>query len=109
MLRDIHAGEKLLRKYPDRIRLLKYEQLDSPNQLAKDIYNFLEIDYKPSSRQQKFIEKISKSTERRGFHPFSYRTTLTWEIVEIVDRECAEVLEQLGYPRFRNKSELQAV
>ena len=109
MLRDIHAGEKLLRKFPDRIRLLKYEQLDSPNQLAKDIYNFLEIDYKPSSRQQKFIEKLSKSTEIRGFHPYSYRTALTWEVVEMVDRECVEVLEQLGYPRFRNESELQAV
>ena len=110
MLQDIHAGEKLLRKYPNRIWLLKYEQLDSPNQLAKDINTFLEMDYKKISfSQQIFIEQISKSTEIRGFHPFSYRTTLTWEIVEMVDRECAEVLEQLGYPRFRNESELRAV
>ena len=104
---DLKASETLREMYPDRFKVIQYEHLyaEPMSRGVKELYEFAGMDY--DSEQQ--LEEQLDTTIRKesGFHPFKYRTRLPWSVVDMFNEECAEVLDRLGYTRFKNQSHLE--
>ena len=105
---DLQASYMLKAVYPDRFKVIQYEHFfDNPlSDAARDLYEFAGIEY--DSKQQQIIEtKFNRNTGgTKGFHPFSYRTKLPWSVVEMFNEECSEVLDRLGYTRYKDSLHL---
>ena len=67
----------------------------------KDLYEFAGMNYGSEQQLQRLLDKNFK------FNPFKYRTKVPWRVIEMFDLECSEVLDRLGYTRFKNISHLE--
>ena len=109
MMTDIQAGKRLLQKYPGRIKFIQYEDVGNlePDKM-KRLYAFLGMSF--TIQEDTLIRKVKlprKTSSVKGFHPYNYRETLSWKVVETVDRECSEVITELGYQLYRNEQHLR--
>ena len=109
MMTDIQAGKRLLQKYPGRIKIIQYEDVGNlePDKM-KRLYAFLGMSF--TIQEDTLIRKVKlprKNSGVKGFHPYNYRETLSWKVVETVDRECSEVITELGYQLYRNEQHLR--
>ena len=109
MSRDIDIGEKLLEKYPDRFKIVQYEDFDDPASKIDTLYNFLGMTHARETEQ--YIAKPETETDSasanggaKGNHPFQYRTALRWSTVELIDQYCSDVYDKLGYSKFENET-----
>ena len=109
MMHDLRMGKLLQHKYPGRIKFIQYEDVgDIKNEKVKKLYTFLGMEY--TMNEEKLIRKLEKPNrhaDKKGFHPYNYRKTLSWEIIKVVDKQCSEVLEELGYHVYRNEEHLR--
>ena len=104
---DLQATVMLSVKYPDRFKAIQYENLYAEPMIkgVKELYEFAGMDYGSEQQLEKQLDsQIRKESE---FHPFKYRTTLPWSVVAMFNKECSDVLDRLGYTRFKNKSHLE--
>ena len=109
MMTDIQAGKRLLQKYPGRIKIIQYEDVGNlePDKMRR-LYAFLGMSF--TIQEDTLIRKVKlprKTSSVKGFHPYNYRETLSWKVVETVDRECSEVITELGYQLYRNEQHLR--
>ena len=109
MMIDLKAGRNLQEKYPDRMKFIQYEDLGS---ILKDKVHVLNefVGMKYEIKQGVMIRKFfdsNRHSDKKGFHPYSYRNILSWEIVKVVDSVCAELLEQLGYTVYNSETHLR--
>ena len=104
---DLQASEMLNNMYQYRFRAIKYEHLYAEPMIrgVKELYEFAGMDY--GSEQQLEKQLDSQIRKKSGFHPFKYRTRLPWSVVDMFNEECSEVLDRLGYTRFKNQSHLE--
>lgn len=102
---DIKAGQELMKMFSDRFKIIHYESFGNLTGVASDLYKFLGMSH--TSEQQTMLEFLAKPTKTRGFHPFNYRTRLPWDIVNMFETECSEVLDQLGYARYESEIHLR--
>ena len=93
MLNDFKAGKQLMELFPSRVRFIRYEDLIYENRqsVIEDLYKFLGYEQKP-----KVLNKPKTS--------FAWKKLLDKRTLEIVDKECSEVYEALGYVRL-NKTQ----
>ena len=109
MMIDLKAGKTLQDKYPNRIKFIQYEDLERILQDKVPILNEfvgMKYEWKQVALRRRFFEP-KRHSEKKGFHPYSYRTTLPWETVRTVDQECAELLKQLGYTEYKSEEHLR--
>ena len=109
MLIDLNAGKNLQIKFPGRVKFIQYEDVGNILQKRMHVLNGF-ADFKLSEEQSKIISgamDLNKYTDQRGFHPYSYRSKLSWDTVRICDRECSEILKQLGYTLYKSESHLR--
>ena len=106
---DLDASEMLKRIYPGRMKVIQYERLFAQplSGAAKDLYTFAGMDY--GTKQQDIIRTDIKqhNSGGAGFHPFNYRTRVPWNVIQLFDKECSEVLDRLGYTRYKDKAHLK--
>ena len=109
MVIDLKAGTILQEKYPDRIKFIQYEDLES---ILKDkvpvLNEFVGMKYekKQAALIRRFFEP-KRHSDKKGFHAYSYRNTLPWDTVRVVDSECSELLKQLGYTVYGSEAQLR--
>ena len=90
MLEDVKAGRRLMDQFPDRVELLRYEDLlsNTMNQYIHQLKKFLDMS---------FNEKRVK-TNVRSLNEWVAK--LDKKVVEIVDSHCSRVNDNLGYIKF---------
>ena len=102
---DITAGKELKEMFPERVKFIQYENLGNLTDIGRDLYAFLGMPY--TSEHQKMLINLMNPKGNKGFHPFNYRTRLSWDIVSLFETECAGVLDQLGYTRYKSEAHLR--
>lgn len=101
---DISVGEKLIGRYPGRVKIVQYEDLDGAEKYRK-LMKFLDFDVDKNIPRGK--RSLGYYTQKAGFHPFNYRVNLRWETVEILNKHCSDVYDLLGLRMFNSESELK--
>ena len=110
MLHDIKARTRLMRQFPNRAKIIHYEDFNNTIELAKYLYDFLGIEFSDKYRQLAKTSYTGSATRKtNGYHQFSYRDTLTWETVQIVDTVCEHLYNESGYKPFATEQDLRNI
>ena len=104
MEKDIVGVQKLKKLFPDRVKILQYEDFKNPLKLGIHLYRFLNM--KLTKAAKSLLTESSSNNTRRGFHPDSFRYHLEWKTIQQIDRTCYNVLKSLGLWIFKSKEEL---
>ena len=109
MDRDIRTAKVLLSLYPDRVKIVQYEDFDDPVRKLKLLYSFLNMDVGrlPLNVSNKANETNSSSHKSRDL--FSYRVKLDWWMVQMVDSHCKNVYRELGLVKYKNEKHLRNI
>ena len=108
MLHDIEAGRILMDRYPNRVKIIQYEDFSDTIELAKYLYDFLGMEFSEKYRLHANTSDSTSFTRKTdGYHYFSYRDSLSWETVRTIDSVCGEVYKKLGYTTFNTKRHLR--
>ena len=109
MLHDLQAGKELQKKFPGRIKFIQYEDIGSlESEKVKRLFKFAGMSY--TQEHDDMINKFNNPihhSEKKGFHPYNYRSQLSWEIIKTMDSECSDVLGPLGYRKYENEKQLR--
>lgn len=101
---DYKTAVKLQKKYPTTFRVIRYEDLaTNPYEQTKELFTFLGRDFHPNVK--KYIDDHTNfeieghfSTHRNSTKTaFHWRTKLTFEEVEEIQRTCSVAMEHWGY------------
>ena len=109
MMIDLKSGKILQAKFPGRIKFIQYEDLGNILQNRMHVLNDF-ARFELSKEQSELINgsiDTGQYTDQRGFHPYSYRNSLSWDVVRICDSECSDLLTQLGYTLYENEVHLR--
>ena len=104
MEKDIVSAKKLMKLFPNRVKILQYEDFDDPMRVGTKLYNFLNMELTESAKSTLLYP--AKKRAQDGFHPDSFRYQLAWETVQSIDKICKKVIMLLGLRTFRNEGEL---
>lgn len=109
LINDIYEGKRIKERYPDRVMLLQYEDFDGLQDKVQKLYDFLAIG-RPDTD---FIHKV-ETTEVKvgndknpGFHPFTYRQKLPYDVNQIMNKHCMEVYRELGLRAFTSEKDFR--
>ena len=102
MEHDIDSAEQLSTLFPDRVKILQYEDFNDPYGLAVTLYNFLNMEM--TSDAETLLKNLMKSgvNGKKGFHPDSYRQSLPWNTILSTNKVCLSVFNKLGLRVFEN-------
>ena len=105
--RDLDTAKTLMQLYPNRIKIVAYENIaTNPLEMSRDIYSFLSL-----TLTSNIEEWIKHATSLGSKHNGNYKTVrpnstqvaygwkerLTIENIQIIDRECNYLYQELGY------------
>lgn len=113
ILYDIDVAKAFQVKYPDRFRVVQYEDFFDLEKKASALYDFMGMDKANVTKELNNLIKPQDS--RSGFHPYSYRTKLPWHLERLILKDCRQVYLELGYPIFdteedyKNKPEKEVI
>ena len=108
MLHDIEAGKRLMQLFPNRVQIIHYEDFNDTIQLAEYLYNFLGMEFSEKYRKHaNTTDTNTKTRETDGYHQFSYRNTLSWATVQIIDSVCQNLYRETGYRGFDSEEDLR--
>lgn len=106
MMYDISVARKLIRKYPDRFRVIQYEDFDNLVVKVDSLYKFVGMEFDDYVMNDVLKKKEKKKKNSKiGFHPFNYTRRLPWRLERIALTHCKAVYQALGYPIFENEQE----
>ena len=92
MADDFEAGSKLRRRYPDRVKFIKYEDLNGHDaealEVKDELRTFLNLGKSPNAPD-------SKSSSNSD-----WVRVLEWQVIKIVDSACANVYKNLDYRKI---------
>ena len=96
MIKDFDAGSILRRRFPNRVKLIKYEDLNGNDvgalKVKDELRTFLNLNTESYSQRSK-----SNSTS-------DWIRTLDWKVIEIVDSVCGSVYQKLGYSKIDHQT-----
>ncbi|XP_046746144.1 carbohydrate sulfotransferase 5-like [Diprion similis] len=104
MVSDFKVAVKLLKKYPTRFKVIRYEDLSlDPYKHVAELYKFYGLFFHPKARN--FLESHTKankggvsSTFRNSkAAPFHWKTQLEFKEVKEIQKSCATAMEYWGY------------
>ena len=109
MSNDIAVAKRLTKLYPNRVKLILYEDFGDQVGLANKLYEFAGMGFNKT-----FVENFARTTDTSaattksdGFHPSTYRNNLPWNTVKIIDSVCSYVYSEIGYPHFKKEYDLR--
>ena len=93
MLKDFEAGSELIGRFPNRVKLIRYEDLNG---------NDDDVTFKVKDELRKFLDLIANSYTQKSKSKSSndWIRLLNWKVIEIVDSVCYPVYQKLGYIRL---------
>jgi hypothetical protein len=113
MVSDYHAAGELLRKYPNKFKVVRYEDLaiESHHQ-SREILNFYGLPFDEAVK--KFLDTHTKANEGDKYSTFrnSESVAFNWTKknsftdVEEIQHDCKEAMKLWGYKPVANESEL---
>ncbi|XP_046561533.1 carbohydrate sulfotransferase 2-like [Haliotis rubra] len=111
---DLQATERLLKSHPNRTKLLLYEDLVvHPVQNVKDLFSFVGLTF--TSETERFLQSRTNSSEDKHcttcksnstIMTLQWRKELDFNRARIIDGNCKEVYQLLGYLPVNTGSEL---
>lgn len=110
MRTDVIESKKLLEKYPERFRLVYFEDLaDSPGSKIIAIYKFLGMSIDPATYMEAFQTSPKKKEPLKSSNNTIYwwRQTLRWDYVKYIDILCGTLYNMLGYRSFKEVETLR--
>jgi len=108
MDRDIKTAKSLLSIYPNRVKIVQYEDFNDPVRKVQTLYSFLNMGHFPlKSLSKKAGEMNSSRNKSRGM--FSYRTKLDWVMVQMLDLHCRNVYRELGLVQYKDEKHLRNI
>lgn len=116
ILMDVMRSYHLKSKYPGRMKTQLYEYLaENPLDSAYDLHRFTNTTVPPSMKGYVYNHTMSGS-KKRGYYntarenstitSLSWRMRMKWEDVRVVDRQCQELYDHVGFIPFSDKSQL---
>lgn len=111
LVSDFLAAVRLNAKYPNRFRVMRYEDLSvEPYMGVQDLFQFFGLDFHPSVQQ--FLDTHTKmdvggvsSTYRNSKSaPFHWRQDLTHQEVKSIQHVCAQAMDHWGYLQASNST-----
>ncbi|XP_045185366.2 carbohydrate sulfotransferase 1-like [Mercenaria mercenaria] len=112
MLYDFEEGQKLLNHFPDRFKVVYYEDLsENTFNKSKELFKYLGMDLDehkfPTVRLLTAFSDSKNRTEREKNTAFWWRKSLNWDILQKIDIICEGVYRALGYKCLKNVEEYQ--
>ncbi|CAH0600657.1 unnamed protein product [Chrysodeixis includens] len=115
MISDYVAAGRLLQQYPDRLMVLRYEELAlKPNVTAHRILKFLKVDNTPQMSEflqtHTNVEVAGVSSTYRVSRdvPFRWKNILDFDYVEKVQMACKEAMLLWGYRLAYNATHMRS-
>ncbi|KAL4233730.1 hypothetical protein ACF0H5_008410 [Mactra antiquata] len=107
---DTVAAHKVLKQYPDRIKIVQYDDLYGNITKLEKVFEFTGMPLTPTVKTYIKSKIGGKTLKTKGFHPAaSYRGLLSYPIVQMVDKHCENALQMLGLRSFSSVEELRNV
>ncbi|XP_013144681.1 PREDICTED: carbohydrate sulfotransferase 4-like [Papilio polytes] len=113
MISDYVAAGRLLNQYPDRLMVLRYEDLAlNPNTTTYKLFKFLNLSVTPSVteflRSHTSVEVAGVSSTFRVSRdvPFRWKNVLKFDYVEDIQITCKEAMSLWGYKMAHNASHM---
>ena len=108
MLHDIESGKRLIQLYPNRVKIIHYEDFNDTVELAEFLYSFFGMEFNEKYKKHATTsDTISATKKTDGYHQFSYRNSLSWPTVENIDSVCDDLYRESGYRRFDTEDDLR--
>ncbi|XP_053600670.1 carbohydrate sulfotransferase 4 [Plodia interpunctella] len=113
MISDYVAAGRLLKQYPDKLMVLRYEELAlDPNKTTLNLLKFLRMGM--TSSVEKFLSTHTNvevagvsSTFRISQHvPFRWKNVLDFDYVDNIQEVCKEAMDLWGYRLAHNSSHM---
>ena len=114
---DIREGKDLLRKYPDRVKLIMYEDVKSDVlKKSEQLSNFIGMEFQTSEVSHLNVVKTNNAVAGRHIkapgsrtkdNAFWWRLSIPDNTLKIVQRECRTVLQELGLRLFNSSTDLK--
>ncbi|XP_022828146.1 carbohydrate sulfotransferase 4-like [Spodoptera litura] len=115
MISDYVAAAHIQKQYPDRLMVLRYEELAlQPNETAYRILKFLKIS--ATGLLDKFLDLhtnvdvagVSSTVRVSKEVPFKWKNTLNFTYVDNIQRACQEAMSLWGYKMAKNETHLKS-
>ena len=114
---DFKEGKELLKQYPDRVKLIFYEDIKSDvMKKSEQLSNFIGMDFQAA--EVNLLNRVKTNNAVAGRHikapssrskdnAFWWRLSIPDSTLKIVQRECRTVLEELGLRLFNSSTDLK--
>ena len=114
---DLMEGKELVKKYPDRVKLIFYEDLKRDVlKNSEQLSNFIGMDFEAS--EVNLLNRVKVNNVAAGRHirapssrtkdnAFWWRSNIPDNMLNIVQRECRTLLEQFGLRIFHSPADLK--
>nr|KAG5699096.1 hypothetical protein BaRGS_017779 [Batillaria attramentaria] len=113
---DLAAIQPLFDRYPDRIKLVRYETLaEKPLLVSEELYGFLGLSFTSDVREFVFNSTSAGHKSTYNFATdranstsaaYAWRRRIHFPVVQATDQFCADVYRKLGYLPLRSEAEL---
>ncbi|XP_053372677.1 carbohydrate sulfotransferase 1-like [Mercenaria mercenaria] len=112
MLFDFKEGQKLLKLFPDRFKVVYFEDLcKNTFNKSKELFKYLGMDLDEHKFPTLRLLTVSSDSENRTEHKTNqtswWRKSLKWDILQKIDLVCKGVYTELGYKFLKNVEEYQ--
>lgn len=115
MVIDLEEGKQLSETFPERFRFVTYEDLYSNDASVIALHSFIgmKITKHDLSKIRGRISNVVKGMEnsarvqRTQNNAFWWRSYMSWDVVQKVNKYCDDVLRALGYEVIENETELR--
>ena len=96
MLKDFKAGKELMKRFPNRVKFIRYEDLVCRNRktVVKELYEFLKLERRSN--------KIQVTTSG-----FKWKQLLDKEDIEKIDDVCSDVYNALGFHKLSEQKNFE--
>lgn len=115
MASDLKEGTELLSEFPHTFRFIHYEDIYSNANSVVLLHSFLgmRVTKFDLNRMRSSFSDVVKGMEytsrkeRSGNNAFWWRKYMSWNTVQLVNKSCFHVIQQLGYQAVRSEAELR--
>ncbi|CAG9858453.1 unnamed protein product [Phyllotreta striolata] len=114
MVSDYLAAGKLKKKYSDRFRALRYEDLSlNPYEIVQELFSFLGLHFHNSVKQflnshtRVNIGGVSSTFRDSKSAPFHWKTDLNYTEIQAIEEVCEDAMKLWGYVRSKNATDVK--
>ncbi|KAK7474614.1 hypothetical protein BaRGS_00034143 [Batillaria attramentaria] len=114
---DLANLEPLFDKYPDRIKLLRYETLaENPMKVSEELYKFLRLTFTADVEEFVYNSTSAGKSSKGDYDTFkansteaayAWRNGAVFKEVQVIDKICGDIYLKLGYLPVKSIHELE--